>query len=204
MMRHCWEASPYARPSFLALSAHLSNLLDQALVQRYLDLNAPFEQFNEEAHITDDAGYINDPVNRNSQISTENGVTYANSYRLLPGNEQPAPSKPRRYPRSTDGAGDTVDAMEMQPMLTRHSPKPSRPGNETDDNEYLNHDFINPRITTPAKAKLDEADMTALSTATVSPSESFASGRRYPAAGDARTNFLYGANPVRFPKTSEV
>ncbi|OQV13670.1 hypothetical protein BV898_12139 [Hypsibius exemplaris] len=153
-MRHCWESAPKSRPDFSALSAQLGDLLEHSTRTKYIDMNAPYELYNEE-HAS---AYMNDPVKRSSVAGGSN--EYLNSYRLTPAGpvtvaaapRPVTPVKPRRSVRPSGTAqNNALDAMELQPFLSRgnnnsdSSHNPSRPGNLFATEDYLN-DTLSSRL----------------------------------------------------------
>lgn len=203
-MRHCWEPSPKRRPTFLALSEQLGGLLDFSLRKKYVDLNIPYEAFNDSHDI--ESGYLNDPLNRESKpFSNTDGAAdnsnYLHTYKVLPSQ---APTKPRRSIRPTD-AHTGSNTIELQPMLKyaskSPSPNPSRPGNLIENEDYLNDQFVS----LPVHRGLNNN-----ASADYMPSFSDGSSGFHSDLQDdissptTRTNYLFGPQLRKGPFSSEV
>ncbi|KAK9497787.1 hypothetical protein O3M35_003710 [Rhynocoris fuscipes] len=101
LMLECWKEQPMLRPSFTECADRLGNMLEESVVQHYMELNDPYLRFNAQTGDEDYLNKINSPTYSNfcalvnCSSEAENQGTYVN---MTKAKEQELEMKPMIEP----------------------------------------------------------------------------------------------------------
>ncbi|KAJ3659798.1 hypothetical protein Zmor_011468 [Zophobas morio] len=76
IMLHCWDAEPSMRPSFTQLARKIGSVLDQQIVEHYIDMNTGYLKMNSERFKNENSDYL-------SMVGAPEFQKYSSPYRYV-------------------------------------------------------------------------------------------------------------------------